>query len=126
MNVGPVQASSGGVENPTPAKKVAVTASPAGSPVSENDPKAEAVSTQASSVSPAPFSTPEHEVKVQLDTPADGIIVYKIVDKISGGLVMQVPSAEQLRNIHQTQELVQEITSRGTASTSEAAAVAVA
>jgi hypothetical protein len=56
---------------------------------------------------------------VQLDMPQDSIIVYKVLDKESGTLVLQIPSAEQLRGIHQTQELLQRIAARGKASTSD-------
>ena len=56
---------------------------------------------------------PEYEVKVQLDMPEDSIIVYKVLEKESGAVVLQIPSAEQLRGIHQTQELLQRIAARG-------------
>jgi hypothetical protein len=93
---------------------------------SGNIPKTEIAPAQGASVPPL---IPEHEVKVQLDSPTDDIIVYQIVyqvlDKQSGTLVLQVPSAEQLRGIHQSQELLQRIAARGKASTSGAASAPV-
>ncbi len=49
------------------------------------------------------------------------IIVYQVLDKQSGALVLQGPSAEQLRGIHQTQELLQQIAARGKDPPSDAA-----
>ena len=69
---------------------------------------------------PASLLIPEHAVKVQLDTPEDDIILYQVLDKQSGALVLQGPSAEQLRGIHQTQELLQQIAARGKAPPSDA------
>lgn len=109
MNVGPVQTSSAGIERQTPEKKLP-PALPKPSAVSANGPKPEIVQTQNS---PAPLLIPEHEVKVQWDTPADHIMVYQVLDKQSGALVLQVPSAEVLSGMHQTQELLQRIASRG-------------
>src|SRR5258708_13370201 len=108
MNVGPVKTSSPGIERQTPEKTVHVAPPPL-SAASGSVPKAEIARTQNS---PAPLLIPEHEVKVQLDTPEDDIIVYQILDKQSGALVLQVPSAEQLRGIHQTQELLQQIAAK--------------
>ena len=85
-------------------------------------PKAEIARAQNS---PVPLLIPEHEVKVQLDTPEDDIVVYQVLDKQSGALVLQVPSAEQLRGIHRTQELLQQIASRGKASPSNEASAPV-
>jgi hypothetical protein len=110
MSVDPVHASSAGVERPTPEKKPLV-APPPPRAASGNTPKTETVSKQST---PVPLLIPEHEVKVQLDTAADGIVIYQVLDKQSGNLVLQVPSAEQLRGIHQTQELLQRISARGT------------
>jgi hypothetical protein len=84
--------------------------------------KAEIARTQNS---PAPSLIPEHEVKVQWDTPEDHIMVYQVVDKQSGALVLQVPSAEVLSGMHQSQELLQRIASRRKASASDAALAAV-
>jgi hypothetical protein len=121
MNVGPVNTSLAGTERQAPEKKVRpAPASP--SAASGSSPKPEFVSTQSS---PAPLTIPEHEVKVQLDTPSDGIVIYQVLDKQSGSLVLQVPSAEQLRGIHQTQELLQRIASRGSVATSDAASAPV-
>jgi hypothetical protein len=111
MNVGPVQVSSAGIGRQTPEKKLHA-APPPGSAGSGNGPKAEVAGTQNN---PAPFLIPEHEVKVQWDTPADHIMVYQVLDKQSGALVLQVPSAEVLSGMHQTQELLQRIASRGKA-----------
>lgn len=119
MNVDPVQASSAGIEHQTPEKKVHV-APPPPSAASGNTPKAEIARTENS---PVPLLIPEHEVKVQPDTLANDIMIYQVLDKQSGALVLQVPSAEVLSGIHQTQELLQRIASRGKVSTSDAAAV---
>jgi hypothetical protein len=109
MNVGPAQNSSPGVDRQTPEKKA--PAAPSNSiAVSENGPKVETAKTQNS---PVPSLIPEHEVKVQWDTPADQIMVYRVLDKQSGDLVLQVPSAEVLSGMHQTQELLQRIAARG-------------
>jgi hypothetical protein len=56
---------------------------------------------------------------VQLDTLGADVVVYRVLDKQSGDLVLQVPSAEQLRGIHQSQELLQRISARGKVSTSD-------
>jgi hypothetical protein len=112
MNLGPVQSSSPGIERQTPEKKVPGAPSTS-SAVSGNGPKLKIVRTQNS---PEPLLVPEHEVKVQWDSPADHIMVYKVLDKQSGALVLQVPSAEVLSGMHQTQELLQQIASRGKAS----------
>ena len=121
MSVDPVQASTAGIERQAPEKKVHVAPPP---PVaaSGNISKTEIVPAQGASVPPL---IPEHEVKVQLDSPTDDIIVYQVLDKQSGTLVLQVPSAEQLRGIHQSQELLQRIAARGKASTSDAASAPV-
>jgi len=107
MNVDPVQASAAGIERQTPEKKVPVTPSSQGAP-SGDVPKTEITETQ---YTPAPSVIPEHEVKLQLDTSSD-MVVYQILDKQSGALVLQVPSAQQIRNIQQTQELLQRIAAR--------------
>lgn len=109
MNVDPAQASSAGIERQT--REIKVHIAPAQqSASSENVPKEENATTQSA---PVPPLIPEHEVKVQLDTSADDAIVYQILDKQSGALVLQVPSAEQLRGIQQSQELLQRIAARG-------------
>jgi len=107
MNVDPVQASAAGIERQTPEKKVAFAPSPFGTALGDA-PTAEIAETQ---FSPAPSVIPEHEVKLQLDTSSD-MVVYQILDKQSGALVLQVPSAQQIRNIQQTQELLQRIAAR--------------
>jgi hypothetical protein len=116
MSVGPVQPGSAEVEPQTPEKKV--RAAPTPTPArSGNSPKAETAETPNS---PTPFSTPEHEVKVQSDTPPDELMIYQVLDKKSGVLVLQVPSAEVLSGIHQTQEQ-QRIAAKGKASVAAAA-----
>lgn len=115
MSIDPVRASKPGIELPTPEKKVHIAHSPP-SAASGNNPKTEIAKPQSN---PVPLLViPEHEVKLQLDTAA-GIEIYQVLDKQSGNLVLQVPSAEQLRGIHQTQELLQQIASRGKVSTSD-------
>jgi hypothetical protein len=71
---------------------------------------------------PASSTFPEHETKLTLDTPQDNIIVYQVFNKQSGSLVLQVPSAAQLRGIHQSQELLHEVASRGIPTSGEASA----
>lgn len=117
MNVDPVKTSSPGIERLAPENKVHVAPPPL-SAASGSVPKAEIDRTQSS---PVPLLIPEHEVKVQLDTPEDDIMVYQVLDKQSGALVLQMPSAERLRGIHQTQELLQQIAARGKAQPSDAA-----
>jgi hypothetical protein len=68
---------------------------------------------------PAPLAIPEHEVKVFLDTTDNNTLVYQVLDKGSGDVVLQVPPADQLRGIHESQELLQRIAARGKASTSD-------
>src|SRR5579863_7295405 len=121
MNVDPVPNSAAGIERQTLESKLQVGASPR-SAVSENVPKAKSVSIQNS---PASSLFPEHEVNVQLDTLGDDIVVYRVLDKQSGDLVLQVPSAEQLRGIHQSQELLHRIASRGKLSTSNTASAPI-
>jgi hypothetical protein len=52
-------------------------------------------------------------------------MISQVLDKESGALVLQVPSAEVLRGIHQTQELLHRIATRGKVSTSGAASAPV-
>src|SRR6266850_4267410 len=114
MSVDLMRASSTGIERQTPGKKPR-SVPPPRSPDSGNRPKAEIFRTQNK---PAPFLIPEHEVKVQWDEAADRIMIYQVLDKQSGDLVLQVPSAEVLSRIHQTQELLRRIAARGKASVS--------
>ena len=121
MSVDPVQANSARIENQAPAKKAhAVPPSPI--TVVGNGSRTDSVTTQSSAV---PLLIPEHEVKVVVDTPPDGILIYQFLDKQSGNLVLQVPSEGQVRGIHRTQELLQQIASRGKTSIQEAASTAV-
>jgi len=117
MNLDPVPTIATAVERQTPERKQHALPT-ARSAVSEDRPKAEIARIQNT---PAPFLIPEHEVKVQVDTPADDILVYQILDKQSGSLVLQVPSAEVLSGIHQSQELLQRIAARGKATASDVA-----
>ena len=122
MNVDPVHTSTAEIERPTPDKKLhAVLA--ARTADSGNNLKAEIAKPKNI---PAPLAIPEHEVKVVLDTPGNNIMVYQVLDKESGSLVLQVPSAEQLRALHQTQELLQQVIVRARAAISDAPSTAVA
>jgi hypothetical protein len=102
MNVDPVQAFSAGIERQTPEKKVYIAPAQHRS-ASGNAPKAEVAKTENESTPPL---IPEHEVKVQLDTSANDVMVYQVLNKKSGSLVLQVPSAKEIRNIQETQELL--------------------
>lgn len=108
MNVDPVHASAAGIERQTPETKMQIAPSPLDAALG-TAPNTEIAVTQ---YTPAPSVIPEHEVKLQLDTSSD-MVVYQILDKQSGALVLQVPSAQQIRNIQQTQELLQRIAARG-------------
>jgi hypothetical protein len=115
MSVDPMQATSAGGERQTPEK----TEHPAPPPLSSapgNAPKEEIATAQSGAASPL---IPEHEFKVQLDSATDDIMVYRVLDTKSGALVFQVPSAEVLSGIHQSQELLQQIASRGNAATAD-------
>jgi hypothetical protein len=75
---------------------------------------------------PAPLLIPEHEVKVILDAPLHNTLVYQVLDKQSRDVVLQLPSAEHLRGIHESQELLQRIAARGRVpSSDDATATAV-
>jgi hypothetical protein len=102
MNVDPVQAFSAGIERQTPEKKAYIAPAQQRS-ASGNAPKAEVAKTENESTPPL---IPEHEVKVQLDTSANDVMVYQVLNKKSGSLVLQVPSAEEIRHIQETQELL--------------------
>jgi hypothetical protein len=121
MSIDPVRASQPGIELQTLEKKA--HAAPT-SPVvaSGKVPKPEIDRAQIAPLQPL---IPEHEVQVQLDTPEDGIFIYQVLDKKSGALVLQIPSAEQLRGIHDTQELMQRIAARGKVATSDPASTPV-
>jgi hypothetical protein len=121
MSIVPVQVSSPGVEHQTRENNKVRTPAPELSAGSGSGPKAEIHKTQISAIPPL---IPEHEVKVQWDSPADHTMVYRILDKQSGALVLQVPSAEVLSGMHQTQELLERIASRGKTSTGTAPASA--
>ncbi len=119
MSVGPVQPGSAGIERPTLEKKTHAEVPVAGT---ESDPgksaKAEIGSAQNSTNQ---ILFPEHEVKVQEDTPEDHILVYQVLDKQTGALVLQVPSSEVLNDVHRSQELLQRIDLRGKTPASGAA-----
>ena len=122
MSIDPVQVSSTGIALETPEKRTHA-APPPQTAVSGNAPPTEITAAQNVAVQ---LLFPEHEVKVQLDTSANDAIVYQVLDKRSGALVLQVPSAEQLRGIEQSQELLQRIASRGKVPPSDAALAPVA
>ncbi len=121
MSVNLVPSSAAGIERQTPERKLHAVPTPR-SADSGNSSKVEVARTQNT---PAPSLFPEHEVKVQLDTLGSDVVVYRVLDKESGDLVLQVPSAEQLRGIHQSQELLQQIAARGKSSTSDVASAPV-
>ena len=121
MNVDPVPISLAGIARQTPEEKLHAVLT-LRSASSGNVPKTELARIQNN---PAPFLIPEHEVKVQVDTPADDILIYQALDKQSGDLVLQVPSAEVLSGIHRSQELLQQIASRGKASSAGGASAPV-
>jgi hypothetical protein len=120
MNVDPVHARSAGIERQTPEKILHVVPPRSLDPASS--PTTGTVPTQSNLV---PLLIPEHEVKVQWDPEADQVMIYRILDKQSGNLVLQVPSAEILNSIHQTQELLQRIAARGKVLPSNAASTPV-
>jgi hypothetical protein len=122
MSVDPVKASTAKVERQTPERKTHAD-DPLRGAVSGPAPKAEIVTTE---INPVTNVIPEHEVTVELDTPTDNIVVYKVLDKKSGSLVLQVPSAEAIRGIHHTQELLQQIAARGKTATPEEPAAPIA
>jgi len=120
MSVGPVRPGSVGPEPPSPDKKVPLPANSA-SAVAEKTANVETASAQNSPIVPL---FPEHEVKVQDDSSTDNVLVYRTVDKKSGDLVVQVPSAEVLKELQENQELVKQLASREKAATRAAAPVA--
>jgi hypothetical protein len=115
MSVDPVHASTAGIERPTPERKQHAVSNPRsadpGNKSSGNSSKVEISKPRNIS---APLAIPEHEVKVIIDAPGNDTLVYQVLDKQSGDVVLQVPSAEQLRGIHESQELLQRITARAT------------
>ena len=114
MSVDPVHASTAGIERPTPEPKQHAVPTPrsadSGNRSFENSARVEIAKPKSI---PAPLFIPEHEVKVVLDPPSNNTLVYQVLDKQSGDVVLQVPSAEQLRGIHESQELLQRIAARG-------------
>jgi hypothetical protein len=126
MTIDPIHASTAGIERPTPEKKLHAVPIPrsadSGNTSLSNGSKVEIAKPSAT---PAPLLIPEHEVKVILDTRGAATLVYQVLDKESGDVVLQVPTAEHLRGIHETQELLQQINARGrNPSVDEAAATA--
>src|ERR1700704_2123220 len=114
MRVDPLYASTAGIERSTPEKKQHAVPSPRSADPGNNS-KIEIAKPRNIS---APLAIPEHEVKVIIDTPGNDTLVYQVLDKQSGDVVLQVPSAEKLRGIHESQELLQQITARAAAPTS--------
>ena len=119
MRVDPVYASTARIERPTPEKKQHAVPNARnadlGNKSSGNNSKVEIARPGNISV---PLAIPEHEVKVIIDTPGNDTLVYQVLDKQSGDVVLQVPSAEKLRGIHESQELLQRIAARAAAPTS--------
>lgn len=114
MSVDPVHASTAGIERPTPELRQYSVPTPRGANSGNKAIEASSRVEIARPVpSPAPLLIPEHEVKVILDTPVNNTLVYEVLDKQSGDVVLQVPSAEELRGIHESQELLQRIEARG-------------
>lgn len=118
MSVDPVYASTAGIERPTPERKQYAVPTPrsADSGIRALGTNSRVEIAKPNNI-PAPLLIPEHEVKVILDTPINNTLVYQVLDKESGDVVLQVPSAEQLRGIHESQELLQQIAARGKAAT---------
>jgi hypothetical protein len=118
MSIDPVHSSPPAIEHSTPEKKphpVAFSRS--------NDAASNVKLEIAKRVNvPLPSAIPEHEVKVVLDTPDNNTLVYQVLDKKSGDVVLQVPSADQLRGIHESQELLQRIEERARPARSDEAA----
>jgi hypothetical protein len=114
MSVDPVHGSTAGIERPTPEIKRRAVPSPRSADLGN---KSVGSSARVEIAKPKnnliPQLIPEHEVKVVLDTPTNNTLVYKVLDKQSGDVVLQVPSAAQLRGIHESQELLQRIDARG-------------
>ena len=114
MSVDPVHAGTAWIERPTPENKQRAVPTPRSA-----DSGTESLGTNSRveiakpKNVPAPLAIPEHEVKVILDSPENNSLVYQVLDKTSGDVVLQVPSAEQLRGFHDTQELLQRIAARG-------------
>ena len=119
MRVDPVYASTAGIERPTPEEKQHAEPNPRradqANKSSGNNSKLEIAKPRNIS---APLAIPEHEVKVIIDAPGHDTLVYQVLDKQTGDVVLQVPSAEQLRGIHESQDLLQRITARAAAPTS--------
>jgi hypothetical protein len=120
MSVDPVHASTAGIDRPTPEKKQHAVPTPrsadSGIRALGTNPRVEIAKPRNI---PAPLLIPEHEVKVIVDTPGNSTLVYQVLDKQSGDVVLQVPSAEQLRGIHESQELLQRIAARGQVPTAD-------
>src|SRR3989442_11360016 len=101
MTVDPVHASTAGIERPTLEKKQHPVLTPhtdSGSKSLGTNSKVEVAKPKNV---PAPLLIPEHEVKVILDAPLNNTLVYQVLDKQSGDVVLQLPSAEHLRGIHE-------------------------
>ena len=103
MSVDPVHTSSTGIERPTPEKKPHSTPTPLRAITGDHSSGSSSkVDISRPGNSPAPLAIPEHEVKVILDTPDNNTLVYQVLNKESGDVVLQVPSAGQLRGIHES------------------------
>jgi len=66
---------------------------------------------QAGEFSPNPSLSPvpEDEVKVQADTPPDGIMIYRFVNQQSGALILQVPTEQVLSVAHGIEAQLQRV-----------------
>ncbi len=127
MTIDPIHASTAGIERPTPERKLHAVPIPrsadSGNASLANSSRVEIAKPSAT---PAPLLIPEHEVKVILDTRGAATLVYQVLDKESGDVVLQVPTAEHLRGIHESQELLQRINARGKTPSVEETAAATA
>ena len=114
MSVDPVKPAPAAIERPTPAKKQHNTpALHVADAVNHSAGNSSKVEISKPKNIPAPLAIPEHEVKVVLNVPDNSTLVYQVLNKESGDVILQVPSAEQLRGIHDSQELLQRIAARG-------------
>ena len=98
MNLHPVQAMPARFARHAPENKAYIAPAQQRSALG-NAPKTEFTKAENDS---APPRNPEREVKVQLDTAVDHTLVYQVLDKQAGSLVMQAPSAEEIRNIQES------------------------
>ncbi|MBI3478510.1 MAG: hypothetical protein HY010_22510 [Acidobacteria bacterium] len=114
MSVDPVHNNSTGIERTTPEPKQHSTPAPrTPPPVDDSAENSAKVEISKPKNIPVPLAIPVHEVKVILDTPDNNTLVYQVLNKQSGEVILQVPSEDHLRGIHDSQELLQRIAARG-------------